>query len=107
MLGIGFTIPGDHAGELETSLVLHLQGDLVEMEQAGDGRRVPFAIEKIAQPGVWTPRPWSQSHPDTGCGDPKTATAEKGKAFFDAVCEAVSGMLVAFSAASKGQSPYL
>ncbi|NDH94298.1 MAG: creatininase family protein, partial [Planctomycetia bacterium] len=63
-----FDNPGDHAGDLETSLVLFLQGDLVEMKQAGDGRRVPFAIDKIAQPGVWTPRPWSQSHPDTGCG---------------------------------------
>lgn len=102
-----FDDPGDHAGELETSLVLHLQEKLVEMEQAGDGRRVPFAIETIAQPGVWTPRPWSQSHPDTGCGDPRAAAAAKGKAFFEAVCDAVSRMLVAFSAASKGQSPYL
>lgn len=102
-----FDNPGDHAGDLETSLVLFLQGDLVEMKQAGDGRRVPFAIDKIAQPGVWTPRPWSQSHPDTGCGDPRQANAEKGKALFEATCGAVAGMLVELSAASKGQSPYL
>ena len=102
-----FHDPGDHAGELETSLVLHLHGELVEMEQAGDGRTVPFAIEAISQPGVWTPRPWSQTHPDTGCGDPRQATREKGKAFFDAASDAVATMLVAFSQASKGQTPYV
>lgn len=102
-----FSDPGDHAGDLETSLVLHLQPHLVEIGEAGDGRRVPFAISAISQPGMWTPRPWSQSHPDTGCGDPRTATAEKGKVFFQAVCDAVSRMLVSFSQATKGDSPYL
>ena len=102
-----FADPGDHAGELETSLVLHLQGELVEMDQAGDGRRVPFTIGKISQPGMWTPRPWSHAHPDTGCGDPRHATAEKGKAFFEAVCDAVAEMLFAFATATKGQTPYL
>ena len=102
-----FVDPGDHAGELETSLMLYLEESLVDMEEAGDGRTVPFAIEKISQPGCWTPRPWSQTQPDTGCGDPRQATQEKGKAFFQAVCVAVSQMLVAFSSASKGQSPYL
>jgi creatinine amidohydrolase len=102
-----FNDPGDHAGELETSLVLHLKGELVEMHRAGDGRRVPFSIEKVAQPGIWTPRPWSQSHPDTGCGDPRQATREKGEAFFQAVSIAVADMLVNVSAATKGQSPYL
>ncbi|MGA0038640.1 MAG: creatininase family protein [Pirellulales bacterium] len=102
-----FADPGDHAGELETSLVLHLRGALVEMDRAGDGRRVPFEIAKISQPGVWTPRPWSHSHPDTGCGDPRQATTEKGEAFFLAVCDALAEVLVNFSAAHKGQSPYL
>lgn len=102
-----FADPGDHAGELETSLVLHLRPDLVAMEQAGDGHRVPFAIESLSRPGVWTPRPWSTVHPDTGCGDPRASTAEKGQAYFDVITTSLAEVLVDFSAARKGQSPYL
>ncbi len=73
----------------------------------GPGQGGAFEIAKISQPGVWTPRPWSHSHPDTGCGDPRQATTEKGEAFFLAVCDALAEVLVNFSAAHKGQSPYL
>ncbi len=78
-----FDAPGDHAGELETSLMLHLHPELVEMEKAGRGERIPFQIRSLAQPGVWTPRPWSRCHPDTGSGDPSRATAAKGKLYFE------------------------
>ncbi len=75
-----FEAPGDHADEMETSLLLHLCPELVELQHAGGGERVPFVIGGVNQPGVWTPRPWSKSHPDTGSGDPSRATAEKGVA---------------------------
>jgi len=39
-----FEQPGDHANEMETSLLLHLCPDLVELDQAGDGKRNPFTI---------------------------------------------------------------
>ena len=102
-----FDDPGDHAGELETSFLLHVRPEWVRMEQAGDGKTVPFRIEALKQPGVWTPRPWSATHPDTGCGDPSKATAEKGRRYFDAVSAAVADVLVALSKAKKGESPYL
>ena len=102
-----FDEPGDHAGELETSLILHLRPDWVVMSQAGEGRTVPFEIEALRKPGVWTPRPWSKSHPDTGCGNPAKATADKGKRYLDAVAEAVAEVIVAMSAAKKGQTPYV
>ena len=102
-----FDDPGDHAGEMETSLILHTRPDWVVMAQAGPGRTVPFEIGALRQPGVWTPRPWSTSHPDTGCGDPSTATAEKGRRYFEAVSAAVADVLVGMSAARKGQSPYV
>ncbi len=101
-----FETPGDHADELETSLLMHLVPDLVDIPQAGKGERVPFAIEGLKQPGVWTPRPWSKSHPDTGSGDPSRATAEKGKQYFEAVAGAVANLLVDLSNAQKGDSPY-
>lgn len=102
-----FDDPGDHAGELETSLLMHVRPDWVVMGQAGQGRTVPFEIESLKQPGVWTPRPWSTSHPDTGSGNPAQATADKGRRYFEAVITAVADVLVGMSAARKGQSPYV
>lgn len=102
-----FDQPGDHADELETSLLLHLCPELVELENAGPGTRVPFAISGLTQPGVWTPRPWSRSHPDTGSGDPSQATAEKGARFFEAVTEAIAELLVNLANAEKDELPYV
>jgi creatinine amidohydrolase len=99
--------PGDHADEMETSLLLHVCPELVDMEHAGTGERVPFTIPGLNQPGVWTPRPWSKSHPDTGSGDPAYATAEKGRAHFDAVCDAIADVIVGLSNATRGQLPYV
>lgn len=101
-----FENPGDHADEMETSLLLHLCPDLVELENAGPGSRNPWAIPDIQQPGVWTPRPWSRTHPDTGSGDPAAATAEKGKRYFDAVVAAVADLLCGLAKANKGDLPY-
>jgi creatinine amidohydrolase len=98
---------GDHADEMETSLLLHLVPNLVQLDQAADGRRVPFAIEGLNQPGVWTPRPWSQSHPDSGSGDPKFATADKGRAHFEKITESIAQVIVNLSKAERGQIPYL
>jgi creatinine amidohydrolase len=102
-----FEQPGDHADEMETSLLLHLCPELVELNEAGQGTRGPFAISALNQPGVWTPRPWSKSHPDTGSGNPSKATAEKGARYFNAVTEALANLLVDLSNAEKGQLPYL
>jgi creatinine amidohydrolase len=102
-----FERPGDHADELETSLLLHLCPDLVELPHAGAGGRTPFEIEGLKQAGVWTPRPWSKSHPDTGSGDPSQATAEKGRRYFEAVTSALAELLVDLTKAHKGQLPYV
>lgn len=102
-----FDDPGDHAGELETSLLLYLCPELVELAHAGPGERNPFSIESLAQPGVWTPRPWSHTHPDTGSGNPQKATAEKGERYFTGITAAISQLLVELSQAEKGQLPYV
>ncbi len=98
---------GDHANEMESSLMLHLREDWVVMEQAGDGRCNPFKLKTIKEVGGWTPRPWSQVHPDTGSGDPSKATAEKGSTYFTAVSQAISKLLIELSSASKGDLPYV
>ena len=102
-----FSEPGDHAGELETSILLHVCPEWVVMDQAGDGRTVPFRLGTLKKPGVWTPRPWSATHPDTGCGDPAEATAEKGRRYVEAVSGEIADVLVELSKAERGDSPYL
>ncbi len=102
-----FDDPGDHAGEMETSFLLHVCPQWVNLPQAGEGRRVPFAVKGLNQAGVWTPRPWSRSHPDTGSGDPRRATAEKGKRYVEAIAEQIGNVLISLSKASKGELPYV
>ncbi|MEX0886030.1 MAG: creatininase family protein [Phycisphaeraceae bacterium] len=89
-----FDEPGDHAGELETSFLLHVSPELVELGEAGPGQRRAWELDAVAQPGVWAPRPWSRVHPDTGSGDPRQATAAKGQAFFDEVTQALARVMV-------------
>lgn len=98
---------GDHAGELETSLLLHTHPDWVVMSQAGEGRSIPFDIPAMKTAGVWTPRPWSKTQPDTGAGNPSSATAEKGAKFFEIATNAIAEVIVGMSGAKKGQIPYL
>jgi creatinine amidohydrolase len=61
----------------------------------------------LSQPGVWTPRPWSKIHPDTGSGDPSRATAEKGRQYFEAVTAAIAELICDLASAKKGQLPYV
>jgi len=102
-----FEEPDDHAGEMETSLILHLRPGWVELAEAGEGKRLPFAIEGLTQSGVWTPRPWSKVHPDTGSGDPRKATAAKGKRYFELIAGEIGTILIAAARAKKGEVPYV
>ncbi|MEQ9397867.1 MAG: creatininase family protein [Longimicrobiales bacterium] len=80
----GFDDPGDHAGEAETSLMMHLHPDLVgSLDQAGDGAARAWRIQAIREGWAWAPRRWSAVTEDTGVGDPAPATAEKGAAWMD------------------------
>lgn len=96
-----FESPGDHGGELETSVMLHLHDDLVALEQAGDGRLNPFRIAAFREGWAWTPRSWLRATVDTGVGDPAKATAEKGSEFFAAATQKIAGFLKDFAATAK------
>lgn len=83
-----FEASGDHADEMETSLMLHLRPDLVlPLEKAGDGKEKQSKIKAIREGWAWSERKWSSVTEDTGIGNPKKATKEKGEKFFQAVCE--------------------
>ena len=95
-----FAEPGDHAGELETSVMLHVAPELVRpLEEAGPGAERRFRVAALREGWAWAPRRWTQVSDDTGVGDPSAATAEKGAAFFAAVAGRIAGFLVELAAA--------
>jgi creatinine amidohydrolase len=95
-----FAEPGDHAGELETSVMMHVAPELVlPLAEAGDGSERRPRIAAFREGWAWTPRRWTAVSADTGVGDPAAATPEKGRAFFDAVAERVAAFLAELAAA--------
>ena len=95
-----FDEPGDHAGELETSLMLHVRPDLVApLGEAGKGAARAWKIEAFRRGWAWAPRRWTEVTRDTGVGDPALATREKGEAYLDAVTARLADFLVALAEA--------
>jgi len=90
-----FSDLGDHAGEMETSVMLHLAPDLVRpLAEAGPGRARRFKLSALREKWAWAPRAWRQVTEDTGAGNPRAATAEKGKQYVDALTDKLAGFLV-------------
>jgi creatinine amidohydrolase len=86
---------GDHAGELETSVMLHLAPELVRsLSEAGPGAARRFRIPALREGWAWAPRQWRQVTDDTGVGNPAAATGDKGRAYVEAVSEKIAGFLV-------------
>ena len=87
--------PGDHAGALETCVMMHLKPELVRpMEEAGTGRSVGFSIRALNESWAWTPRNWSAVSEDTGIGDPRGTTPETGKAVTAKAVEEIAELIV-------------
>jgi creatinine amidohydrolase len=90
-----FENSGDHAGELETSVMMHLAPAVVRpLHDAGSGVAKRPRPKGMREGWAWTPRPWTRVTQDTGIGDPSRATAEKGARYVNAVVERVAEFLV-------------
>lgn len=93
-----FDEPGDHAGEMETSAMMHIAPHLVlPLEEAGDGRSRPFRLKGIREGWVWAQRAWSKATVDTGVGNPAKASAEKGRIYLEDTAKKIAGFLVDFA----------
>jgi len=92
-----FEQPGDHADEIETSVMMHYHPDLVRLEEAGEGRAKSFAIDALREGKVWIPRHWTLVTDDTGIGNPALSTAEKGRRFADACADGFAKFLKDFA----------
>jgi creatinine amidohydrolase len=95
-----FDEPGDHAGELETSLTMHLRPELVRpIETAGPGLARTHRIGAFREGWAWMPRPWVKVTDDTGVGNPAKSTEEKGAAYLEAVSAKLGAFLTDLAAA--------
>ena len=79
-----------HAGEFETSLMLYLAGELVEMSKAANE---PVSQRLKPPSGIfWST--WERQKTSSGIyGKPSVASAESGKVFFEAIVTRASNFL--------------
>lgn len=101
-----FDCVGDHADEVETSVMMYYHPELVRLQEAGEGTARGFAIPQMQSGRIWAPRNWALVSRDTGIGDPSRATAEKGQRFARAVVDEYVDFLARFSRVSDVSELY-
>jgi creatinine amidohydrolase len=90
-----FENAGDHADEMETSLLLYLAPNLVlPLEEAGSGKEKKIKIAGIREGWAWIERKWTNVTEDTGVGNPAKATKAKGERYFNAVTDKMSQLFI-------------
>ena len=90
---------GDHADEMETSLIQHLHPNLVlPLEEAGEGKEKKSKITGLREGWAWSERKWSLVTEDTGIGNPRFSTPEKGERFLRDVSHKIGQLLIEIAA---------
>ncbi len=93
-----FTNDGDHANEMETSVMLSAFPELVlPLEEAGNGESKYFKLKGFKEKWAWAPRKWTEISKDTGVGNPKLATDEKGKKYLNDVTKKIAEFIIDLS----------
>lgn len=96
-----FDNQGDHADEMETSMMLYLKPTLVlPKEKWGDGKEKKYKIKAFTEGWAWSERKWSDVTKDTGIGNPALSTKEKGEIFFQAVTQKMGNLFFEISKAN-------
>ena len=102
-----FTDPGEHADEVETSLGLAFFKDLLRPELADNGAARPSRFEAINRGWISITRPWHLVSANTGLGDPKAATADKGSRLMAVLVERLGDFLIELATAPMDEMfPY-
>ncbi|NNF34574.1 MAG: creatininase family protein [Saprospiraceae bacterium] len=93
-----FDEPGDHAGELETSVMMKIQPQLLlPIEEAGPGIGKAFKIKGLKDGWVTSQRQWTKVTEDTGVGNPQKANKEKGASFLKMTTHEIAEFLIQLS----------
>lgn len=86
-----FDNPGDHADEMETSLMLYVAAhQTLPLSDAGSGKNKHFRFRSFHEGWAWAPRQWTKISEDTGAGDPSRATMEKGQRYFEMITQKIA-----------------
>jgi creatinine amidohydrolase len=102
-----FEKPGEHADEVETSLGLAFFPDLVHPELADEGAARPTRFEAINRGWVSITRPWHLVTTNTGLGDPRAGSAQKGQSLMEVLVERLAQFLVELARAPMNDTfPY-
>ena len=99
--------PSDHAGESETSSVMHLCPELVREDRIADFPFGQLTVGALGDQGVYFVRPWHLYVPAAAGGDARKASAAKGRGLVDAGAAYLAKLLVELSAAKWTENfPY-
>jgi len=103
-----FAEPEDHAGEMETSLILAYRPDLVARRENGslladEGATAATRFEAVNRGWVSITRPWHLLTTNSGSGNPHAASAEKGEQVLGIIVERLSRFLVELSSAEMDE----
>ena len=94
-----FEESGDHANEMETSLMQYAFPQLVlPLDDAGYGDAKNFKLNGFKEKWAWAPRQWTEVTEDNGIGNPKAATPEKGKKYVEFISEKIARFFIGFTA---------
>lgn len=86
---------GDHANEMETSVIMHVTPELVlPLTEAGEGKARQSRFKARKEGWVWFPREWTKVTEDTGIGNPKKATAAKGEQYLGEITDKIADFFV-------------
>jgi creatinine amidohydrolase len=87
--------------------MMHYHPELADLAEAGPGLANPFALQSLREKTAWLPRHWTRVTADTGIGDPRHATPEKGRRFAEAVARKYAVLLKELAAVRGEQDFYL
>ena len=93
-----FDVREDHAGEMETSIMLAYRPDLVRRSTDGslacsDGRTNLTRFKAVNEGWISITRPWHLLTETTGTADARAATAEKGEQALEILAQRIGGCL--------------
>ncbi|MCM8761996.1 MAG: creatininase family protein, partial [Candidatus Omnitrophica bacterium] len=90
---------GEHGNEAETSWFMYLYPDKVHLEWADEGQVKEPVLKSLKENNLWITRPWHLLTTNSGYGNPKRATAEKGKMIVEEITDRIAEIIKELSEA--------
>jgi creatinine amidohydrolase len=76
---------------------------VLPLDKAGAGKAKKFSVEALNRHWAWTERQWTRTTSDTGIGDPRHASKEKGERYFKAVTQELAKLMVGLATTDENE----